>query len=150
MLSCVLVSLPVLTIPNKCDWEIKGTFPGWLSAAFVLNLSTGPHETAFANLGIRINLSAFWVHSEVQCMIPYCRWGCKYLHLIFSLSNKNWYGGEIDVINVTDRRKKKTLTFFLEYCSPSSKASGLALNHSVLVKTHAVITLFWMSKQKWE
>lgn len=146
MLSCVLVSLPVLAIPNKCDWEIKGTFPGWLSADFCLESLCWPHETAFSTLGFRINLCAFWVCSEVLCLIPYCCLGCKCLHLISSLSNKTWCLGEIDIINMSDRRKKKRLTFFLFFFFfvdwfPSPKGSGLALNHSVLVRRHVIITV---------
>lgn len=47
---------------------------------------------------------------------------------------------------MTDRRKKKRhwplgFGFFLVYYFSSSKASGLALNHSVLVKKHVVVTV---------
>lgn len=140
-MSCVLVSLPVLTIPNKRDWEIKGTFPGWLSAAFFLNLSTGPYETVFANFGIRVNLMHFeyvlkcsaWFHIAVQ--------DASISIFFLSLSNKNWYVAEINVINMTDKRKKDWLFFFFKYCFPSSKASSLALNHNMLVKRHAVVTV---------
>lgn len=110
MLSPVLVSLPVHTIPNKPDGEIKGTFPGWLSAAFAIHLCTRHHKTAFANLGVRINRSAFEVCLEVQCIVPCYCWRCKYL--TSSLSNKNWYAGEIDTVNMTDKRGKKTGLFF--------------------------------------